>query len=208
MLRRSHAALLLQADYSRVIALDPTNAHAYHNRGISHDKSGAYESAVADFSKVLELDASNANALFNRGSTHDSMGRYEEAIVSGRQSVQARRQRENRLSPELSILIHVGCFPYFHSLLALFPLLRLPCSATTRRRWSWTAASQQRRQRTVVHQQPLHRALRRQQRRPDLAAAVAGQSAFQLAWQRPGKPVAAAVVVALAQRCEGLMAGL
>lgn len=42
----------LQADYSRVIALDPTNAHAYHNRGISHDKSGAYESAVADFSKV------------------------------------------------------------------------------------------------------------------------------------------------------------
>jgi len=72
------------ADYSRVVALDPTNAHAYHNRGISYDKQGLYEAAIADFSRVLELDATNANALFNRGSTHDSMGRYEEAIVSAK----------------------------------------------------------------------------------------------------------------------------
>lgn len=35
------------ADYSRVIALDPGNAHAYHNRGISYDKKGLYEAAIA-----------------------------------------------------------------------------------------------------------------------------------------------------------------
>ena len=69
------------ADYDAVISLDPYNAHAYHNRGISRDKQartlplllcvvcrthalpshpptqGAYEAAVADFTRVLELDA-------------------------------------------------------------------------------------------------------------------------------------------------------
>ena len=45
------------ADYDAVIDLDPFNAHAYHNRGISRDKQGAFEAAVADFSRVLELDA-------------------------------------------------------------------------------------------------------------------------------------------------------
>lgn len=37
----------IAADYSRVIVLDPTNAHAYHNRGISYDKKGQYEAAIA-----------------------------------------------------------------------------------------------------------------------------------------------------------------
>ena len=45
-------------DYTRAIALDPTNAHAYHNRGISHDKSGAFHAAIEDFNEVLRLDGS------------------------------------------------------------------------------------------------------------------------------------------------------
>ena len=36
----------------QVIELDPTNTHAYHNRGISYDKIGDYEKAIADFTKV------------------------------------------------------------------------------------------------------------------------------------------------------------
>ena len=39
-------------DYSRVIELDPTNSHAYHNRGISYDKIGLVDLAIADFTKV------------------------------------------------------------------------------------------------------------------------------------------------------------
>ena len=61
-------------DYSRVIAMDPGNSHAFHNRGISYDKNGDFERAIQDFTKVLDLDSSNANAYFNRGSTHDSIG--------------------------------------------------------------------------------------------------------------------------------------
>lgn len=41
----------------QVISLDPCNAHAYHNRGISYDKIGQYEKAIQDFQKVLELDS-------------------------------------------------------------------------------------------------------------------------------------------------------
>ena len=64
-------------DYSRVIELDPRNSHAHHNRGISHDKKGEFQQAIADFSRVLELDQTNANAFFNRGSTHDALGAYD-----------------------------------------------------------------------------------------------------------------------------------
>jgi lipoprotein NlpI len=69
------------ADYNAVIALDPLNSHAFHNRGISYDKKGMFEAAIADFTRVLELDSTNANAYFNRGSTHDSLGAYDKAIA-------------------------------------------------------------------------------------------------------------------------------
>ena len=35
-------------------------------RGISFDKLGQFEEAIADFTRVLELDSSNVNAYFNR----------------------------------------------------------------------------------------------------------------------------------------------
>lgn len=41
----------------QVISLDAKNAHAYHNRGISYDKTGQYEKAIQDFQKVLELNS-------------------------------------------------------------------------------------------------------------------------------------------------------
>ena len=37
--------------HSQVIEIDPSNSHAYHNRGISYDKLGQFERAIADFSK-------------------------------------------------------------------------------------------------------------------------------------------------------------
>ena len=32
-------------DYTRAIAIEPTNAFAYYNRGISHDRKGMYHEA-------------------------------------------------------------------------------------------------------------------------------------------------------------------
>ena len=68
-----------------LVTLTPCNGcrilHAYHNRGISFDKKGAYRKAIGDFTKVLELDRYNANAYFNRGSAYDSLGDFDKAIA-------------------------------------------------------------------------------------------------------------------------------
>ena len=65
-----------------MISLDPSNSHAYHNRGISYDKNGDFQNAILDFQHVLKLDANNANAWFNLGSTQDSIGAFDKAIAS------------------------------------------------------------------------------------------------------------------------------
>jgi lipoprotein NlpI len=39
------------ADYSRVLEIDRTNTHAFHNRGISYEKKGEYLLAVRDFTR-------------------------------------------------------------------------------------------------------------------------------------------------------------
>lgn len=69
------------ADYDEVIALDPANVHAYHNRGISFDKLGHFEAAIEDFNQVLQLEPNNSVAYFNRGSTYDSLGIHDAAIA-------------------------------------------------------------------------------------------------------------------------------
>lgn len=69
------------ADYDAVIALDPNNVHAYHNRGISFDKLGHFEAAIEDFNRVLQLEPTNSVAYFNRGSTYDSLGIHDAAIA-------------------------------------------------------------------------------------------------------------------------------
>lgn len=69
------------ADYDAVVALDPNNVHAYHNRGISYDKLGHFEAAIQDFNQVLQLEPNNSVAYFNRGSTYDSLGMHDAAIA-------------------------------------------------------------------------------------------------------------------------------
>ena len=40
------------SDYTRALSLDPDNAYAFYNRGISKDRSGEYAGAIQDFTKV------------------------------------------------------------------------------------------------------------------------------------------------------------
>lgn len=44
------------SDYSKTIEIDPRNAYAYYNRGISYDKMGDYNLAIKDFARAIELD--------------------------------------------------------------------------------------------------------------------------------------------------------
>lgn len=45
------------ADYSAILAVDPHNGHAYHNRGIMYDKLGQQDLAIQDFGMVLQIDS-------------------------------------------------------------------------------------------------------------------------------------------------------
>jgi tetratricopeptide (TPR) repeat protein len=44
------------ADYSAVVELEPSNAHAFHNRGLAYERQGMVDRAASDFAKVAELE--------------------------------------------------------------------------------------------------------------------------------------------------------
>ena len=46
------------ADYTEALRLDPANAHALHNRGISYDRLGRDDEAARDFERALEIENS------------------------------------------------------------------------------------------------------------------------------------------------------
>jgi len=46
------------ADYTEALRIDPTNAHALHNRGISYDRLGRDDEAARDFERALEIENS------------------------------------------------------------------------------------------------------------------------------------------------------
>lgn len=48
-------------------------------RGISYDKLGNRQAAIADFTSAVLLDPSNLGAFFNRGTAYDALGRHDEA---------------------------------------------------------------------------------------------------------------------------------
>jgi tetratricopeptide (TPR) repeat protein len=56
------------ADYSRAIALEPTNADAYHRRGNTHVAAKDLPQAIADFTKAIELDPAFVPAYRSRAS--------------------------------------------------------------------------------------------------------------------------------------------
>lgn len=68
------------ADYTKVIALDPTYADAYVNRGAAYAKSGRRELALSDLNQALSLQPNNLGALFTRGLVYKEMHRLELAL--------------------------------------------------------------------------------------------------------------------------------
>lgn len=54
-------------DYTTAIEIQPTNAYAFYNRGISFDRQENFRAAIADFSRAIELQPDNADFFHNRG---------------------------------------------------------------------------------------------------------------------------------------------
>jgi len=55
------------ADWTQVIQLDPKNARAYYNRGVSKDSQQDLNGAIADYTQAIQLDPKNAASHANRG---------------------------------------------------------------------------------------------------------------------------------------------
>lgn len=68
------------SDYTKAIEMDPKNAYAYYNRGISHDKKGDYNIAIKDFIRAIELDPTKADFYHNKGFAMKKKNLIREAI--------------------------------------------------------------------------------------------------------------------------------
>lgn len=66
--------------YGKAIALDPSLAAAYNNRGSVYRAQGQIGKAVSDYTKAIELKPMFAAAYANRGDAHYRMLRYHNAI--------------------------------------------------------------------------------------------------------------------------------
>ena len=75
------------ADWNNTIKLDPSNAHAYYNRGVSYYVRGETEKALADYNKAIELNIKYASAYVDRGSIYDRRGETEKALADYNKAV-------------------------------------------------------------------------------------------------------------------------
>jgi tetratricopeptide (TPR) repeat protein len=67
-------------DYSRSIALNPSNPTAYANRGICYAGMGRFDAAIADYTKAIELNGKESHFYYNRGNSYLIKGDPESAI--------------------------------------------------------------------------------------------------------------------------------
>ncbi len=69
-------------DFSKAIALDPSYAEAYYNRGVLYWREfGNYYRAICDLTRVIELAPHWAEAHFNRGLAYKLHGNRDRAIA-------------------------------------------------------------------------------------------------------------------------------
>ena len=55
------------SEFTKVIEINPLDACAYYNRGLTKCHLDDYDGAVDDFSKAIDIDTMFAKAYFNRG---------------------------------------------------------------------------------------------------------------------------------------------
>jgi tetratricopeptide (TPR) repeat protein len=66
---------------SSMIQRDPTDASAYHSRGVAYQLKGDFASAMSDYNKAIELKPDYAPAYESRGRAFASKGDYTSAVA-------------------------------------------------------------------------------------------------------------------------------
>ena len=75
------------AAFEQAIALDPTFATAYNDKGLALHHLQRYEEAVAAYEQAIALDPTSATAYRNKGDALYSLQRYEEAVAAYEQAI-------------------------------------------------------------------------------------------------------------------------
>jgi tetratricopeptide (TPR) repeat protein len=81
---RSHTTELCEqgvAFYTKVIRLNPADAHTYSRRGHLFDRLRRFDEAIADYTKSLELNPDCASTLWGRAIAYCDAGQYRAAIL-------------------------------------------------------------------------------------------------------------------------------
>jgi tetratricopeptide (TPR) repeat protein len=72
------------ADYTRAIALDPTDAPAYSMRGVAYEAKGLHDQAIADYTRAIALSPNDPYAHNYRGVAYEAKGLHDQAIADYR----------------------------------------------------------------------------------------------------------------------------
>ena len=67
--------------YTQAIQLNPNDAEAYNNRGVTYGKKGDFDRAIDDFDKAIQLNSDSAEAYNNRGIAYSGKGDFDRAIA-------------------------------------------------------------------------------------------------------------------------------
>src|SRR5262249_53633294 len=77
----------LIAACSRVLARDPREAVAYHNRGVAYYLKHDYDRAIADYDQAIRLDPKYASAYHERGKAYRAKGDYDRLMADLDQAI-------------------------------------------------------------------------------------------------------------------------
>jgi len=73
-------------EFTKIIEINPKNATAYYNRGLTKFHLDDYIGAVSDFSIAIQLDHKFTSAYFNRGVVKLMLEEKNSCIVGFTQS--------------------------------------------------------------------------------------------------------------------------
>src|SRR5215207_870154 len=85
------------ADYDRTLRLNPKNANAFYNRGITYRDKGDLDRALADFNAAIRLGPTDPDGYFGRGSVHERNRDYEAALVDYETALKINARHANAL---------------------------------------------------------------------------------------------------------------
>ena len=67
--------------FDKVLRINPRNADALYDKGVTLASLGRYDEAIACYDMVLRMQIYHTDALNNKGVACAALGRYEEAVT-------------------------------------------------------------------------------------------------------------------------------